>query len=92
MNQRINKVTEEINKIEAQIAKLQERLPALKKKRDGMENAEIIRMVRSTNVSPDELAAFIASIKGNIFVHDKGEEKDPADEAGNEGVGANNEG
>lgn len=94
MNQKINKITEEIIKVETQIAKLQERLPALKKKRAGMENAEIIRVVRTANVSPDKLAAFIASISGgnsNSSANGEGEDKIIGDGERNEGEGIDNE-
>jgi len=91
MNQKINKITEEINKVEAQITRLQERLPTLKKKRAGLENTEIIRLVRSSNVPPDELAAFIATIKGNQGNNDLMEDTTPADESEREEEGLENE-
>jgi len=63
MNPKINKVVDEINKTKDKIAQLQELLPKLERKKSELENAEIIRLVRSSSVAPEELAGFIASIE-----------------------------
>ena len=62
MNPKINKVVDEIEKTKAKIADLQGRLPTLERKRNELENKEIVRLVRLADVAPHELAEFIASI------------------------------
>jgi len=72
MTPRISKITDEINKTKGKIANLQEELPKLERKRTELENAEIIRLVRSSNVSPEEVAGVIASISTQgIVAHDR---------------------
>ena len=65
MNPKITKKTEEIERAKARIAELQALLPALEREKTSMENTEIVRIVRSANVTPGELSAFLASIKNN---------------------------
>jgi len=75
MTPRIQKITDEINKTRGKIAKLQEELPILLRKRAELENAEIIRLVRSSDVAPEELAGVIASISKQSLTfetHDAG--------------------
>ena len=63
MNQRINKATEEIERTKAKIAELQALLPELVRRRDEMENTEIIKLVRSANITPANLPEFLASLR-----------------------------
>ena len=63
MNQRIQKANDEIERTKARIAELQALLPELERKRTELENNEIVKLVRSANVAPGEIAAFIESIK-----------------------------
>ena len=65
MTLKVNKVIEEINKTKAKITKLQEHLPILERRQAELENAEIIRLVRSSTVAPEQLAGFIKSIEMN---------------------------
>ncbi|MDR1668985.1 MAG: DUF4315 family protein [Oscillospiraceae bacterium] len=65
MNPKIIKKAEEIERAKARIAELQALLPALEREKTSMENTEIVRVVRSANVAPGELSAFLASIKNN---------------------------
>lgn len=65
MNPKITKKTEEIERAKARIAELQALLPALEREKTSMENTEIVRIVRSANVTPGELSTFLASIKNN---------------------------
>ena len=63
MNQRIQKTIEEIERAKAKIAELQTLLPELERKRTDLENTEIVRLMRSADVAPVDIAAFIESIK-----------------------------
>jgi len=63
MNQRIQKVIDEIERTKAKIAELQTLLPELERKKTDLENTEIVRLVRSANVAPGDIAAFIETIK-----------------------------
>ena len=63
MNPRIQKTIEEIERTKAKIAELQELLPELERKRTDLENTEVVRLMRSAEVAPGDIAAFIESIK-----------------------------
>jgi hypothetical protein len=63
MNPKINKAIDDIERTKAKIAELQALLPELERKRKDLEDAEIVRLVRSANVAPGDIAAFIDSIK-----------------------------
>jgi hypothetical protein len=65
MNPRIQKVIDEIKRTKAKIAELQALLPELERKKTDLENTEIVRLVRSANVAPGDIAAFVESIKTN---------------------------
>jgi hypothetical protein len=65
MNQRIQKAIDEIERTKAKIAELQALLPELERKRLDLENTEIVKLVRSANVAPGDIAAFIESINTN---------------------------
>ena len=65
MNQRIQKAADEIERTKAKIAELQALLPELERKKTDLENTEIVRLVRSANIAPGDIPAFIASIKNN---------------------------
>jgi len=63
MNQKIKKVIDEIERTKAKITELQILLPELERKRIDMENTEIIKLVRSAEILPAELPAFLESLK-----------------------------
>ena len=63
MNPKIRKVIEDIERTKTKIAELQTLLPELERKRIDMENTEIIKLVRSADILPAELPAFIESLK-----------------------------
>ena len=63
MNPKINKIIDEIERTKARIAELQALLPTLERKRVEMEDAEIIRLVRSASISPADLPEFIEALK-----------------------------
>ncbi|MCL2078758.1 MAG: DUF4315 family protein [Oscillospiraceae bacterium] len=65
MNQRIQKIDNEIERTKAKIAELQALLPELERKKTEMENNEVLRLLRSANIAPGEVAAFVESIKNN---------------------------
>lgn len=63
MNPKIRKAIEDIERTKAKIAELEALLPELERKRTDLENTEIIRLVRSANVAPEKLTAFIEAFK-----------------------------
>jgi len=63
LNPKIKKVIDEIKRTKAKILELQTLLPELERKRIDMENTEIIKLVRSADIQPAELPAFLESLK-----------------------------
>ena len=63
MNPKIRKVIDDIERTKDKIAELQVLLPELERKRIDMENAEIIKLVRSASILPSDLPAFLESLK-----------------------------
>jgi len=63
MNPKINKIIDEIARTKAKVAELQTLLPELERRRLDMENAEIVRLVRSADIAPADFPDFIASLK-----------------------------
>lgn len=59
MNPKIKKINAEYNKNAAKITELQDRQLELEKQRMEIENLDIIGLVRSMNMTPDDLAALI---------------------------------
>ena len=63
MNPKIKKVIDEIERTKAKILELQILLPELERKRIDMENTEIIKLIRSADILPAELPAFLETLK-----------------------------
>jgi len=63
MNPKINKVIDDIERTKAKMSELQTLLPELERKRIDMEDNEIVRLVRSANIKPEDFPAFIKSLK-----------------------------
>ena len=61
MNQNLKKINTEYKKNAAKIAELQARQAELEKQRTALENTEIIGLVRTMGLNPDQLAAIIRS-------------------------------
>lgn len=61
MNPKIDKLTKEIDKTREKIAELQARLRDMERQKTEAENTDIVAIVRSLNLSPQELAAFVQS-------------------------------
>ncbi len=61
MNPKIKKINTEYEKNAAKIAELQARQAELEKQRTELENTDIIGLVRSVGLTPDQLAALIRS-------------------------------
>ena len=59
MNQKLKKINTEYKKNAAKIEELQARQAELEKQRTELENLDIIGMVRSMGLDPDQLAALI---------------------------------
>ena len=66
MNPKIKKAREELERIKAKITELQALVPQLEQSITDMENADIIKAVRSANIAPEDLPAFIESLKNVI--------------------------
>jgi len=65
MNPKIKKAKDELERTKAKIAELQALVPQLERGITEMENNEIIRLVRSSDISLADLPAFLASIKNS---------------------------
>ena len=61
MNPKIKKIDAEYEKNAAKITKLQERQKELEAERLELENTDIIGIVRSMGLTPDQLAALVQS-------------------------------
>ena len=64
MNPKIKKIDAEYEKNAAKITELQERQKELEKQRLELENLDIIGLVRSMGLTPDQLAALIQNGAG----------------------------
>ena len=63
MNPKIKKIDAEYEKNAAKITELQARQRELEKQRLELENLDIIGMVRSMGLTPDQLAALIQGVR-----------------------------
>ena len=63
MTPKIQKISDEIVKTKEKISKSQARLRDLERQLTEAQNAEIIATVRAVDVAPEDLAAFIQSMK-----------------------------
>jgi len=63
LNPKIEKITAEIEKTKSKLATYQTRLRDLERQKTEIENADILAMVRSIDVAPDEFAAFVKMFK-----------------------------
>jgi hypothetical protein len=63
MNPKIKKTRDELERTKAKIAEFQALVPQLERSITDMENTEIVRLVRSADIAPADLPAFIASLK-----------------------------
>ena len=63
MNQKIQKIVTEIEKVKGKITTQQARLRELEQQKTELENTEIVGMVRSLEVTPEELASIIQDIR-----------------------------
>lgn len=65
MNPKIDKLTKEIERTKEKIAELQSRLREMEKQKTELENTDIVAIVRSLNLSPQQLADFIKTRQDN---------------------------
>ena len=65
MNPKIKKINTEYEKNAAKIAELQARQAELSKQRTELENLDIIGLVRSMGLDPDQLAALIHTARAD---------------------------
>ena len=63
MNPKIEKINQESQKQQARIEQSQVRIKELEQQRTELENTEIIGLVRSIHVTPEELAELLRSMK-----------------------------
>lgn len=65
MNPRIEKIDKEIEKTKAKIAEYQVKLRDLEKQKTELENTDFVAIARSYDLTPQQLAEFLKSRKGN---------------------------
>ena len=63
MNPKVERITAEIEKIRHKITNWQTRLRDLERQKVELENADIIAMVRSVDIPPDEFSSFVQIFK-----------------------------
>ena len=61
MANKLDRIEKDIEKTKAKIAELQKQLRELEAAKTEQENLQIIQLVRSMNMKPDEFAAFLRS-------------------------------
>jgi len=59
VNPRIQKLSGEIEKTRAKISEMQARLRDLERQKTDLENSEYVEIIRSLNMTPEQLAAFL---------------------------------
>ena len=82
MNAKIKKINAEYEKNAAKIADLQARQKELDKQRTELENLDIVGMVRSMGMTPEELAALIEASKNGQMAPAMTEKEETGDEEG----------
>ena len=63
MTQKIDKLARDIAKTRARIAEDKERLAAMEKQKTELEDMEVVKMYRVSDIDPRDVAAFIRSIR-----------------------------
>lgn len=63
MNPKLKKVVDEMEKTKTKITEFQSRFKELERQKTELENADIIAMVRSIDVPPDEFGEFVRLFK-----------------------------
>lgn len=64
MNPRIQKVAAEIERVKEKLAAQQQRLRELEQQKTELENTEIVGVVRGLDVTPEELASLLRTLRG----------------------------
>ncbi len=80
---KIERIDQEIKKIRDKMAEYQERLKALEAQKTEAENLEIVQMVRSLRMTPEQLAAMLSGgdhSRGMVVSEAYGEQEDIAHE------------
>lgn len=77
MNAKIKKIDTEYEKNAAKITELQARQKELEKQRTEYENLDIIGLVRSMGVTPEELAAIMQAARQNPAAPATTEKEEP---------------
>ena len=67
MNSKIKKLQAERSKNEEKIARLRARPPEIDKQIMELENLDIVGIVRSMGVTPEQLAAIIQASRGSVL-------------------------
>jgi predicted nucleic acid-binding Zn-ribbon protein len=63
LNPRVQKISDEIDKTKRKITEYQSRLRELERQKTELENADIIALVRSVDIPPDQFAEFARMFK-----------------------------
>lgn len=66
MNPKIIRINTELNKARGKISELQARVKELERQKTELENTDIIGLVRSVSMTPQELSMFIKAFRENI--------------------------
>jgi len=72
MNPKIKKTRDVLERTKAKIAEFQALVPQLERGITDMENADIIKAVRSADIAPADLPAFLASLKNTAAAEPAG--------------------
>lgn len=63
MNPKLKKITDDIENTKSKIAEMQTKVRDLERQKTELENADIIAMIRSIDVPPDEFGEFVRLFK-----------------------------
>ena len=63
MNPKLKKICDDIEKTKTKISDMQSKLRDLQQQKTEIENADIIAMIRSINVPPEEFGEFVRLFK-----------------------------
>lgn len=66
MNQKLQRVVRDIERTKTKIVELQALLPELERQKTELENAEIIKVFRSANVTPDDFSEFVTAYRARM--------------------------
>ena len=63
MNKKLSKILIEIEKTKEKLSEQQTKLRELERQRTELENVEILELIRSTKMNPEELSTFLKAFR-----------------------------